>query len=145
MGTYSSIEGEMTFSRALKPGEITDTLRRALNDIWSVWELTEETTSEEDAEDGAVITRTRYTGISLKYTDEIKAIGYGWEKTFQQIVDALPGLPSPVTVTGVFEGVAENTGDGYDAERLYVTHPERRVVVVKPTVTWPDVPKGASA
>lgn len=144
MGYRSSVTGEMIFSRSLTRSEAAR-MDAALNDEWSVWKLTEEVTEESDEEEGTTTIRRRFTGLELRYDDEVKTIGYDWDRTLQKIIDQLPGLPNLVTVTGMFEAIGEQRGDGYEAERLYVTHPERRVVTVKPVVSWPDTPEGARA
>lgn len=139
MGTHTSVSGEMTFSRSLKPAELVP-LRPVLADMWNIFKITEEVTREIDEAEGVTITRTSHTGIELMWEDEIKAIGYGWEKVLQRLIEA---LPPDVTVVGMFQG--EVTDGDFAIERLYVDNEYRSVKVVKAEIHWPAAPDGVVA
>lgn len=139
MGYRSTVTGEMIFSRPLKRSEAErPELAKALDDDWSIWKFAEEQIEKVDA-DGDLLLGVRFTGLELRYDDEVKTIGYGWHETLAKIILQ---LPDDVKISGMFESVGEGHGDGeYDAERLYVVG--RVVHVVRPEVRWPDAPEGA--
>lgn len=133
----SEVAGKMTFSRPLKPSEAAK-LNSALNDDWSVWELAQEVAKVVDEEEGITIIRRRYTGLELAYDDEGKTIGYGWEQTFQHIIDQ---LPEDVTVSGCFTAYGEG-GQGWRGERLFVRG--HKVLKQEACIVWPDLPDGVN-
>jgi hypothetical protein len=125
MGYYSSLDGEIMFSRSINRGE-AEALKPVLDDVWNVYELMED--REERETDGGTLTLVRTTGIGLKYEDQVKA--YEWERVLRELVNA---LPADVTCSGYFQRLGEEQPD---MERLYVLG--RDVVSVKPEIVWPE-------
>lgn len=124
MGYYSTIEGEVYFSRPINKREAAP-LIKVTEDPWNVYKLISDT--EECETDEGTLTITRTVGIE-PVGDEGKA--YEWESILRRLIDALPG---DVTAEGQLERSGEENGD---MERLYIKG--RTVIAVKPEIVWKD-------
>jgi len=134
---YSSyVEGEVQFSRPLTRREVQPLMQFVQDTRGHVFELAEQSDTEEDPETGDVITRTRYVGIQpIDEGGDLCGMGYGWENVLAKMVTALP-----VGVTA--EGEFTATGDDGQQERLTVLPCPGRVWKTKPIITWPDPTEG---
>jgi len=136
MAYSSDVDGWVAFSRPITRREAQPIMRFVQDARGHVFELAEQSDTEEDPETGDVITRTRYVGIRpISGGSDLCGMGYEWEKVLAKMVAA---LPAGVTAEGEFIA----TGEDSRQERLTVLPCPARVWKTEPIITWPAPTEG---